>query len=341
MLLKLWRFSQNLPHPLRLVAKGYLVWFPLLKPVTVGYGLLRTKAPYTTGERWAMIGLELLMLGVTLLLLTPLEALQAPSWLSTKVSRSTYGFLSQWLENIASSDKIMDWREQAERQDCEYETSASDLLEKPVIPQARVFLSDSSGLCLVRDITLDCPQRRRGQITILGQAVDVCFWGPLSSDGDGRYILVDPYPEEIEVFFREEPTEEERERHPWHVQNNIYRGGCRFCDCEREAHEMDLLTRKVTHVVYQEAIEDAIGDYASVSGLVEGATTQEDTVWVIERFDGDLAEAKRAVAHHPKACDAIWVDDHVWQQLIQALPPARRPISYVDFGDPRRDEWAR
>jgi hypothetical protein len=345
MLLELWCFSQNLPHRLRLVAKGYLVWFPLLKPVTVGSSLLCTKAPYTAGERWAMIGLELLILGVVLLVLTPLEALRVPSRLYAGVCRSTYGFLCQWFENIASSAKITDWQEQAERQDCAYETSASDLLEpesegcmeNPVIPQTRVFLSDSSALCLIRDVTLDCPQSPWGQITILGQAVDVRF----SSDRDGCFILADPYPESIEVFFREEPTEEDRERHPWHVQKNIYRGGCQFCDCEREAHEMDLLTRKVTHISYQEPIEGGIGDHASVRGLVEGATTQEDTVWVFECFHGDRACAKLAVANHPLACDAIWLHDHALQERISALPPARKPVSYVDFGDPRRDEWAR
>src|SRR5919205_1737070 len=102
-------------------------------------------------------------------------------------------------------------------------------MNKPVIPQARVFLDDRSALCIVRDITLDCPASPCGQITILGRPVDVRF----SSHGDGCYVVVEPYPAEIEVFFREEPTEQERERHPFHVQNNIYRGGCPFCDCEQ------------------------------------------------------------------------------------------------------------
>ena len=143
-------------------------------------------------------------------------------------------------------------------------------MKKPVIPQARVFLSGRSGLCVVRDITLDCPDSQWGQITIVGQEISVRF----SSESDGRFILADPYPAEIEVFFREEPTEEERERHPWHVQNNIYRGGCQFCDCEREAHEMDLRARKISPISYQGPIEGGIGDHAAVRG--ESAITQED-----------------------------------------------------------------
>jgi hypothetical protein len=207
-------------------------------------------------------------------------------------------------------------------------------MKNPVIPQALVFLNDNSGLCVVRDITLDCPGSQWGQITILGQQISVCF----SSDGDGCYILADDHPAEIEVFFREEPTQEERERHPWHVQNNIYRGGCQFCDCEREEHEMDLRTRKITYVSYQEAL---MGNDAVVRGLVEGATIREDIVGVLERFPGDFAAAKLAVANNPKACDAIWLNDDEFQKLVEALPRGRQPVAYVDFGDPRRDSWAR
>jgi hypothetical protein len=210
-------------------------------------------------------------------------------------------------------------------------------MNHPVLPQARVFLTEESALCLIRDITLDCPNCRWGQITILGKPVPVRF----SDFRDGCFILTNPYPESVEVFFREEPTELERERHPWHVQNNIYRGGCQFCDCEREAHEMDLLTRKITHVAYQEPIEGGIAECAAVRGFVEGAITREDGVWVFERFDGDLEAAKRAVANHPKAFDALWLSDNEFQELIEALPAGRRPVSYVDFGDPRFDEWAR
>jgi hypothetical protein len=117
MLLELWHISQNIPHRLRVVAKEYLVWFPLLKPVTVGCSLLRTKAPYTGGERWAMMGLELLMLGAILLFLTPLEALRAPVRLYTWVSIYTYGFVRQWFEDIASSAKITNWQEQSSQED--------------------------------------------------------------------------------------------------------------------------------------------------------------------------------------------------------------------------------
>lgn len=207
-------------------------------------------------------------------------------------------------------------------------------MKKPVIPQARVFLGDRSTLCVVRDITLDCPQSPFGQISILGQEISVRY----VSLSDGRFILADPYPAEIEVFFREEPTEEERESHPWHVHKNIYWGGCQYCDCEREAYETDLRTRKITHVSYQEAL---IGDDAAVCGLVEGATTREDIVWVLERFPGDLAAAKLAVATNPKACNAIWLDDDAFQARVLALPEARKPRASVDFGDPRRDSWAR
>lgn len=46
---------------------------------------------------------------------------------------------------------------------------------KAIIPLACVFLYDSSELCIVRDIALDCPGSQWGHITILGQEFSVRF----------------------------------------------------------------------------------------------------------------------------------------------------------------------
>lgn len=204
-----------------------------------------------------------------------------------------------------------------------------------ILPQATVFLNDGSGLCIVRDITLDAPSSLRGHITILREPVSVRY---AFAGYHACYVLTDDVPVHMQGHFREEPSQEERRRHPQHRENNIYRGGCRFCDCEREAHEVDKMTRKVTHVAYQGI---CTGDDAAVRGLVEGATTQEDLVWVVERFSGNLDEAKEVVANHPLTKDAIWLDDAAFQELIETLPQARTLRSFVDFGDPYMEPYLR
>src|SRR5205807_741924 len=168
----------------------------------------------------------------------------------------------------------------------------------------------------------------------LGQAIDVCY----SYEGDGRYILGDNHPEEIDVFFREDSTRDDWKNHPKHKEKNVYWGGCHYCDCEREAKEVEVRTRKITHMSLSKGM---ICDDAKVRGLVENAQTKEDIVWVAEKLPDDLEAAKKVVATNPLAKDAIWVSDDDFQLFVDALPPSRESRAYVDFGDPRFDEWAR
>ena len=203
-----------------------------------------------------------------------------------------------------------------------------------VIPQQMVYLNEVCWLCVVRDVTLDRPGSQQGTVTFLQKPVAVSY----SPENGGRYVLAEDHPVDVEGFFYEPPTQEDREKHPRHREKNIYWGGCHFCNCEQEAKETELLTRKVTHVSYQEPV--GIGDFVTVRGLVEHAQTQEDLVWVLYNFKGDLAAAKGAVALNPLAKDAIWLDEEAFQALVDALPPGRRGVSFVDFGTPGLDSWA-
>ena len=206
-------------------------------------------------------------------------------------------------------------------------------MRSKIVKQATIYLDECSWLCVVRDITLESPNSEWGQITILGRPIDVCF----SYEGDGRYILGDNHPEEIDVFFREGPTEEDRKKHPKHKERNIYWGGCHYCDCERETKEAELRTRKITHMSLSPSM---IFDDAKIRGLVEGAETQEDIVWVAEKLPDDLEAAKRAAYTNPMAKDALWVSDDDFQLLVDALPPSRESRAYVDFGE-GFDDWGR
>ena len=103
---------------------------------------------------------------------------------------------------------------------------------------------------------------------------------------------------------------------------------------------MDLRSRKITHLAYQEPFEGGIADYPTIRGLVEGATTKAHIVLLLPRFRGDLAAAQLALANDQEACDAVWLHDNAFQKLVDELPEARKPKAYVDFGDPHRDSWA-
>ncbi len=167
-------------------------------------------------------------------------------------------------------------------------------MRSKVVEQATIYLDECSWLCVVRNITLESPNSEWGQITILGQAIDVCY----SYEGDGRYILGDNHPEEIDVFFREDSTREDWKNHPKHKEKNVYWGGCHYCDCEREAKEVEVRTRKITHMSLSKGM---ICDDAKVRGLVENAQTKEDIVWVAEKLPDDLEAAKKVVATNPLA----------------------------------------
>src|SRR5438874_12770370 len=99
-------------------------------------------------------------------------------------------------------------------------------MRSKIVEQATIYLDETSWLCVVRDITLESPNSDCGEILILGQPVGVLY----SYDGDGRYILGDNRQEEIDVFFREGPTEEDRKKPPKHKERNIYWGGCQYGD---------------------------------------------------------------------------------------------------------------
>ena len=111
---ELWIMNRNIPFGLRIVGviKGYIIWFPLSKLFAISYGLLRTKAPYSLGERGIMIGIEVLMLLVTLAVLIPLDVVPVSTQLNACISRCTYGVLRMWYGWIELSDKITTWQEQ-------------------------------------------------------------------------------------------------------------------------------------------------------------------------------------------------------------------------------------
>jgi hypothetical protein len=133
---------------------------------------------------------------------------------------------------------------------------------------------------------------------------------------------------------------EEQEKHKRHIEKNVYWGGCDLCKREQEAKEEELVTRKITHLSF--FYMDGTG---YVRGLVEGAQTQEDLVWAarisflkVNDPSDKLEVARQTVAINPLAKDAIWTDEDAFQALVDTLPPARQPQSYVDFGDPSEDQ---
>jgi hypothetical protein len=206
-------------------------------------------------------------------------------------------------------------------------------MRSKVVEKATVYLDECSPLCVVRDITLESPNSECGEILILGQPVGVFY----SYEGDGRYILGDNHLEEIDVFFREDSTHEDWKKHPRHKERNVYWGGCHYCDCEREAKEAELRTRKITHMSLSPGM---IVDDAKMRGLVENPQTKEDIVWVAEKLPDDTEVAKKVAYANPMAKDAIWVSDADFQLLVDALPPSRESRAYIDFGDPYED-WGR